>query len=94
MKDEYLKAYYAALYKKQQELEDAAKKQQELSHIPLTNNQSKRQVGMKVKREDDEGDDDIDWEDAPVAGKCFLFCIQNITWLLFYDYENCSKSNV
>ncbi|XWS30949.1 hypothetical protein CRYUN_Cryun23aG0035000 [Craigia yunnanensis] len=68
LQDEYLKAYYAALYKKQQELEDAAKKHQELSDIPLANDQSKRQVGMKVKREDDEGDDDIDWEDAPVAG--------------------------
>ncbi|XWS75749.1 hypothetical protein CRYUN_Cryun01aG0118800 [Craigia yunnanensis] len=69
--DEYLKAYYAALYKKQQELEDAAKKQQELSGIPLASglsDSSKRQVGMKVKREDNEGDDDIDWEEDPVAG--------------------------
>ncbi|XP_022771780.1 general transcription factor IIE subunit 1-like [Durio zibethinus] len=71
LQDEYLKAYYAALYEKQQELEDAAKKQQELSDIPLASvlsDSSKRQVGMKVKREDDEGDDDIDWEEAPVAG--------------------------
>ncbi|XVE78478.1 hypothetical protein DITRI_Ditri13aG0148600 [Diplodiscus trichospermus] len=69
LQDEYLKAYYAALYKKQQELEEAAKKQ-ELSDIPLDNgltDSSKRQVGMKVKREDNEGDDDIDWEEAPVA---------------------------
>ncbi|XVF71097.1 hypothetical protein PTKIN_Ptkin12aG0007700 [Pterospermum kingtungense] len=65
LQDEYLKAYYAALYQKQQELEDAAKKQEELSDIP---DSSKRQVGMKVKREDAEGDDDIDWEEAPVAG--------------------------
>ena len=73
MKDEYLKAYYAALYKKQEELEDAAKKQEELSDIPLASglsDSSKRQVGMKVKREGNKGDDDIDWEEAPVAGKC------------------------
>ncbi|XP_022759084.1 general transcription factor IIE subunit 1-like [Durio zibethinus] len=71
IQDEYLKAYYAALYKKQQELEEAAKKQQELSDIPLAtdlSDSSKRQVGMKVKREDNLGDDDIDWVEAPVAG--------------------------
>ncbi|KAK6259460.1 TFIIEalpha/SarR/Rpc3 HTH domain - like 1 [Theobroma cacao] len=71
LQDEYLKAYYAALYKKQQELEEAAKKQEELSDIPLSSSHSdpsKRQVGMKVKRDDDEGDDDIDWEEAPLAG--------------------------
>ncbi|XVF31746.1 hypothetical protein REPUB_Repub17cG0018700 [Reevesia pubescens] len=70
IQDEYLKAYYAALYKKQQELEEAAKKQQELSDIPLASDlsdSSKRQVGMKVKRDDNEGDD-IDWEEASVAG--------------------------
>ncbi|XVF31747.1 hypothetical protein REPUB_Repub17cG0018700 [Reevesia pubescens] len=55
---------------KQQELEEAAKKQQELSDIPLASDlsdSSKRQVGMKVKRDDNEGDD-IDWEEASVAG--------------------------
>ncbi|XWS47435.1 hypothetical protein CRYUN_Cryun14cG0151800 [Craigia yunnanensis] len=72
IQDEYLKAYYAALYKKQQEIEEAAKKQEELSDIPLAtglSDSSKRQVGMKVKRDDNEGDD-IDWEEALVAGKC------------------------
>ncbi|KAB2057402.1 hypothetical protein ES319_A11G166000v1 [Gossypium barbadense] len=71
IQDEYLKAYYAALYKKQQELEEAAKKQQELSDIPLAtglSDSSNRQVGMKAKRDDNEGEDDIDWEEAPVAG--------------------------
>ncbi|MBA0653253.1 hypothetical protein Goklo_020450, partial [Gossypium klotzschianum] len=69
LQDEYLKAYYAALYKKQQELEEAAKKQQELSDIPLAtglSDSSNRQVGMKAKRDDNEGEDDIDWEEAPV----------------------------
>ncbi|GMI66240.1 hypothetical protein like AT1G03280 [Hibiscus trionum] len=70
IQDEYLKAYYAALYKKQQELEEAAKKQ-ELSNVPPATNlpdSSNRQVGMKVKRDDYEGDNDIDWEEAPIAG--------------------------
>ncbi|MBA0859247.1 hypothetical protein Goshw_004877, partial [Gossypium schwendimanii] len=69
LQDEYLKAYYAALYKKQQELEEAAKKQQELSDIPLAtglSDSSNRQVGLKAKRDDNEGEDDIDWEEAPV----------------------------
>ncbi|MBA0769872.1 hypothetical protein Gotri_018563, partial [Gossypium trilobum] len=69
LQDEYLKAYYAALYKKQQELEEAAKKQQELSDIPVAtglSDSSNRQVGMKAKRDDNEGEDDIDWEEAPV----------------------------
>ncbi|KAL4361177.1 hypothetical protein GQ457_04G024360 [Hibiscus cannabinus] len=71
IQDEYLKAYYAALYKKQQELEAAVKKQQELSDIPPASSlpdSSNRQVGMKVKRDDNEGDNDIDWEEAPIAG--------------------------
>ncbi|XP_039010421.1 transcription initiation factor IIE subunit alpha-like [Hibiscus syriacus] len=70
IQDEYLKAYYAALYKKQQELEAAAKKQ-ELSDVPPAtslSDSSNRQVGMKVKRNDTEGDDDICWEEAPIAG--------------------------
>lgn len=36
---------------------------------------SSRQVGMKSKRDDDEGDDDVEWEEAPVAGKYHLQCI-------------------
>ncbi|KAK8569038.1 hypothetical protein V6N13_106907 [Hibiscus sabdariffa] len=71
IQDEYLKAYYAALYKKQQELEEAAKKQQELSDIPPASSlpdSSNRQVGMKVKRDDNEGDNDIGWEEALIAG--------------------------
>ncbi|KAK8588576.1 hypothetical protein V6N13_087487 [Hibiscus sabdariffa] len=70
IQDEYLKAYYAALYKKQQELEEAAKRQQELLDTPPATSlsDSNRQVGMKVKRDDNEGDDDIDWEEAPMAG--------------------------
>lgn len=76
-KDEYLKAYYAALYKKQHELEEAEKKKQEPVDTPLETDLSdftKRQVGMKVKREDDdEEDDDINWEEDPFASKYWFF---------------------
>ncbi|XP_044466766.1 general transcription factor IIE subunit 1 [Mangifera indica] len=71
LQDEYVKAYYAALFKKQQELQEAAKMQQETSNTqPISDggNHANRQVGMKAKREDNEGDDDVDWEEAPVAG--------------------------
>ncbi|EXC28058.1 General transcription factor IIE subunit 1 [Morus notabilis] len=71
IQDEYVKAYYAALLKKQQELEEAAKQQQEPSSTPMSNGISStspgRQVGMKSKRDEDEGDDDVEWEEAPVA---------------------------
>ncbi|KAH7549299.1 hypothetical protein JRO89_XS13G0011100 [Xanthoceras sorbifolium] len=71
-KDSLQAPYYAALLKKQQELEEAAKKQQEFSNAPvsdaLSDMPSNRQVGMKSKRDEDDGDDDVDWEEAPVAG--------------------------
>lgn len=71
--DEYIKAYYAALLKKQQELDEAAKKEHELSNTHSLNGvsdtTSNRQVGTKSKRDEDEGDDDVEWEEAPVAGK-------------------------
>ncbi|KAK4752545.1 hypothetical protein SAY87_021343 [Trapa incisa] len=71
IQDEYVKAYYAALLKKQQELEEASKKQQELL-ISNTSNMdsgtsSARQVGMKFKREEDEGDEDVEWEESNVT---------------------------
>ncbi|EEF28250.1 transcription initiation factor iie, alpha subunit, putative [Ricinus communis] len=69
--DEYAKAYYAALFKRQQELEEAAKKQ-ESSHTPISNGvtelSSNRQVGMKSKREEDEGEDEIEWEESTTGG--------------------------
>lgn len=58
--------------KKQQELDEAAKQQQEPSSTLMSNGTSStspgRQVGMKSKRDEDEGDDDVEWEEAPVAG--------------------------
>ncbi|KAL5736164.1 hypothetical protein ACOSP7_030639 [Xanthoceras sorbifolium] len=72
IQDEYVKAYYAALLKKQQELEEDVKEQPESSNFPTSNGlpemSSNRQVGMKSKRDEDEGDDDVDWEEAPVTG--------------------------
>lgn len=72
LQDEYVKAYYAAILKRQQEQEEAAKKQLELSNAHISNSvlgtSSNRQVGMKSKRDEDEGDDDFEWEEAPTAG--------------------------
>ncbi|CAN1191346.1 General transcription factor IIE subunit 1 [Linum perenne] len=71
IQDEYVKAYYAAILK-QQELE-AAKKQEELLNAPNLNvpppeSSPERQVGMKFKREEEEGDDGDDfWEDGAAA---------------------------
>ncbi|KAG7621186.1 Transcription factor TFE/TFIIEalpha HTH domain [Arabidopsis suecica] len=72
LKDEYLKAYYAAIME-QQKL--AAKLNQQESagestttDIESATTSSDRQVGMKSKREDEEEDEDVDWaEDASVA---------------------------
>ncbi|KAK9278956.1 hypothetical protein L1049_017326 [Liquidambar formosana] len=73
LQDEYVKAYYAALLKRQQEQEESAKSQQELSKTDTPNGvsstSSNRSVGMKSKRDEDEGDDDVEWEEeAPIAG--------------------------
>ncbi|GAV74232.1 TFIIE_alpha domain-containing protein [Cephalotus follicularis] len=71
LQDEYIKAYYAALIEKQQELE-AANKEQGLSNALISNGlsgmSSNRQVGVKSKRDEDKGDDDIDWEEASAVG--------------------------
>ncbi|KAL5544706.1 hypothetical protein UlMin_008490 [Ulmus minor] len=71
LQDEYVKAYYAAILKAQQEAEEAARKQQELSSTISegpSSPSSGRQVGRKSKRTEDEGDEDVEWEEAPVAG--------------------------
>ncbi|KAA8541162.1 hypothetical protein F0562_025092 [Nyssa sinensis] len=72
LQDEYVKAYYAALLQRQREQEEAEKGQQERSNTNISNGvngtSSERQVGVKSKRDDDEGDDDVEWEEAPPAG--------------------------
>lgn len=92
LQDEYVKAYYAAILKKQQELEEAAKGQQELSSAEVTENvsntNSSRQVGMKSKREEDVEDDDIEWEEAPIGGETLLF-FSMFDYLYFYGVSIC-----
>ncbi|PKA50119.1 hypothetical protein AXF42_Ash019638 [Apostasia shenzhenica] len=71
LQDEYLKAYYAALAKRQEEQEAASKRMREeaekynASQSGLSNgiSASERHVGMKSKRESD-NEDDVDWEAA------------------------------
>ncbi|CAN8306368.1 unnamed protein product [Cochlearia groenlandica] len=72
LQDEYLKAYYAALMMKQQELAVKQESAGELTtDIPLaTTTSTERQVGMKSKfeEEDEEEEDDVGWEEvAPVS---------------------------
>ncbi|PSS26840.1 General transcription factor IIE subunit 1 like [Actinidia chinensis var. chinensis] len=59
LQDEYIKAYYAALLQRQREQDEVANGQQE----PLD-----RQVGMKSKRDENEGDEEIEWEEDAPAG--------------------------
>ena len=89
LQDEYVKAYYEALLKKQQELE-SAEKQQESSNSPTSNGlpemSSNRQVGMKVKRDEDEGDDDVDWEEAPVTGNYTTYQVKLKIYIEYYNF--------
>ncbi|XP_020261349.1 general transcription factor IIE subunit 1 isoform X2 [Asparagus officinalis] len=82
--DEYVKAYYAALVQRQEEQAAASKRAQQvenngtstsyLSNV-VSETPSERQVGMKEKREED---DDVEWEEAPPAGKAFKVADLNI----------------
>ncbi|KAL8152401.1 hypothetical protein V2J09_010161 [Rumex salicifolius] len=68
LQDEYIKAYYAALYQRQREQEEAAKRQlNDSSNDTNTLNDSSpnRQVGIKSKRKEDDNDE---WEDDTPAG--------------------------
>ncbi|PNX67324.1 general transcription factor IIE subunit, partial [Trifolium pratense] len=67
--DEYIKAYYAALLKKQHELEEAAKNPQDANAADdPSSSTSIRKVGDKYKREEDDDDDGTEWEEAPARG--------------------------
>ncbi|WOL18964.1 general transcription factor IIE subunit 1 [Canna indica] len=67
LQDEYLKAYYAALVKRQEE-QEASQRAQQKTELPegVSETPSERQVGMKSKRED--GNDEIEWEEDPSIG--------------------------
>ncbi|XP_059309263.1 uncharacterized protein LOC132633304 [Lycium barbarum] len=69
IKDEYVKAYYEALFKRQREQEEAAKMLPETSTTDgVYHTSTERQVGMKSKREEEDEGEDIEWEEAPPAG--------------------------
>ncbi|EOA19168.1 hypothetical protein CARUB_v10007845mg [Capsella rubella] len=66
LKDEYVKAYYAALLE-QQELAEKLNQQESAGESTTATTFSDREVGMKSKREEDE-EEDVEWEEeAPVA---------------------------
>ncbi|CAH9082603.1 unnamed protein product [Cuscuta europaea] len=66
IQDEYVKAYYAAMLKRQQEqIAFAEKVKREPSTDDTPSTSTERQIGMKSKREDD---DDVEWEEAIPAG--------------------------
>lgn len=60
------------MLKKQEEIEAAKKQESTDASISngISESLSNRQVGMKFKREEDEPEDDVDWEEAPTGGKC------------------------
>ncbi|KAL5230709.1 hypothetical protein ABZP36_029485 [Zizania latifolia] len=65
IQDEYIKAYYEALRKRQEE-EDAKRRIQQEGETFVSAFHSERQVGMKAKREDE--DEGVEWEDEQPAG--------------------------
>ncbi|KAK4735961.1 hypothetical protein R3W88_010222 [Solanum pinnatisectum] len=69
IQDEYIKAYYEALFKRQKEQEEATKMLPETSTTDgMYNTSTERQVGMKSKREEEDEGEDVEWEEAPPAG--------------------------
>ncbi|XP_068662518.1 transcription initiation factor IIE subunit alpha-like isoform X2 [Aristolochia californica] len=71
LQDEYLKAYYVAYMKRRQEQEEAAKEkhleEEAAKYNGVSETTTDRRVGEKSKWEQ-EGDGDIEWEEAPTAG--------------------------
>ncbi|CAL4969672.1 unnamed protein product [Urochloa decumbens] len=65
IQEEYAKAYYEALMKRQ-EVEDAKKRMQEEGEKFVSDSQSERQVGKKYKQQD--ADEGIEWEEEQPAG--------------------------
>lgn len=66
IQDEYVKAYYEAIFKRQREQEEAAKMLPETSTTDgVYNISTERQVGMKSRREEEDEGEDIEWEEAP-----------------------------
>ncbi|CAA3027078.1 general transcription factor IIE subunit 1 [Olea europaea subsp. europaea] len=71
VKDEYVKAYYAALLTRQREQQAHDDNQQQMSNAVTSNGvaiPTERQVGMKSKRGDEFEGDDVEWDEEPPAG--------------------------
>jgi len=62
LQEEYLKAYYAAIFKQQQEAEAAAT----AAATATEEKPSERRVGMKAKREED--DEGVEWDEPRTTG--------------------------
>ncbi|XP_075473760.1 uncharacterized protein LOC142504822 [Primulina tabacum] len=66
IQDEYVKAYYAAILQRQRDQEEMAKAQESpnaTTSAQVSFTLSERQVGVKSKRDDYEGED-VEWEEA------------------------------
>ncbi|XP_068659164.1 transcription initiation factor IIE subunit alpha isoform X2 [Aristolochia californica] len=72
IQDEFLKAYYAAILKRQQEREEVEKTKQleeeAAKYGGVSETITDRRVGEKSKRQE-EGDNDIEWEETPTAAE-------------------------
>ncbi|KAL2526129.1 Transcription factor TFIIE [Abeliophyllum distichum] len=71
IQDEYVKAYYAALLKRQHEQEVHDDSKQQTSNATTSNGvtmPTERQIGMKSKRGDEYEGDDVEWDEEPPAG--------------------------
>lgn len=71
-KDEYLKAYYAAIHQRQKEQEESLKMEQDL----LVNNISDEvdPSNSRKRKHHDDGEGDVEWEETPTAaGRNQLF---------------------
>lgn len=67
--EEYLRAYYAAILKSQQEASQAAATANEPSNTEQNAETVADGSAFAVKKEEgEEDDDDVEWEDAPAAG--------------------------
>ncbi|CAL4888217.1 unnamed protein product [Urochloa decumbens] len=68
IQEEYAKAYYEALMKRQ-EVEDAKNRMQEEGEKFVSDSQSERQVGKKYKQQD--ADEGIEWEEEQPAAETY-----------------------
>ncbi|KAG8047142.1 hypothetical protein GUJ93_ZPchr0008g12788 [Zizania palustris] len=75
IQDEYIKAYYEALRKRQEE-EDAKRRLQHEGETFASASHSERQVGMKAKREDE--DEGVEWEEEQPTAETYKLADLNV----------------